>query len=430
MSNSPGQNLLTRATGRLAVLRLRDLRFVFGATLVSDLGDGVVSVALAFAVLDLTHSATDLGLVLAARTLAQVLVMLIGGVIADRMSRRTVMMAADAGRFGSQVAIGVLLLTGHATVAEIAVSQVLLGIGSSFFIPASSGLIRTVAGDHAQEANALRTIASSGAGLLGPALGGVLVVAVGPSWAMVLDGVSYLLSALLLSRVGAILATLRRDVDAPSFLTDLRGGFREVTSRTWLWSLIVNMAVGNILFTTWPVLGPLICKQHYGGAPAYAALSVVWAAGMLVGGSLLLRFKPRHLLRVAMLASLPWTLPGIFLGLHFPIYVVGLFQFVSAAGITVEGALFWTTMQQNVPAESMSRVTSWDYAVTMSIMPFGYALVGPLVGLVGVSAALIGCSVAVVLVTSTCFLVREIRMLESVPPVASPPPETKLAGAS
>jgi MFS family permease len=352
---------------------------------------------------------------LAANTIAQVLVMLIGGVVADRMSRRTVMIAADLGRFGSQIAIGVLLLIRDATVAEIAVSQVLLGIGSSFFIPASSGLIRTVAGDHAQEANALRSMTSSATGLLGPAIGGVLVVSFGPSWAMILDGVSYLLSALLLSGVGATLATLTRDVDAPSFLADLRGGFREVRSRTWLWSLIVNMAIGNILFTAWPVLGPFICRQHYGGAAAWAALSVVSAAGMLVGGSVLLRYKPRHLLRVAMLASLPWTLPGIFLGLHVPMYVVGFFQFIAAAGITVEGALFWTAMQQNVPAESMSRVTSWDFAATMSIMPVGYALVGPLEGLVGASSALIGCSVAVILVTSTCFLVRDVRMLPSQP---------------
>jgi MFS family permease len=420
---------VTGAAGRFEVLRLRDLRFVLAATVVSNLGNGIVSVALAFAVLDLTHSATDLGIVLAAGTIAQVLVMLIGGVVADRMSRRTVMMAADLGRFGSQVAIGVLLLSGHASVAEIAISQVLLGIGSSFFIPASSGLIGAVAGDHGQEANALRSMASAGAGLLGPALGGVLVVALGSSWAMILDGVSYLLSALLLSRMGATLAALTRDVDAPSFLTDMRGGFREVRSRTWLWTLIVNMAIGNILFTAWPVLGPLICKQHYGGAAAYAALGVVTAAGTVVGGGILLRYRPRYLLRVAMLASLPWTVPGIFLGLHVPIYVVGFSQFIAAAGITVEGALFWTTMQQNIPAESMSRVTSWDYAATMSIMPLGYVLVGPLEGLLGASSALIGCSVAVILVTSTCFLLRDVRLLQSRPATKAVVPETKAASA-
>jgi MFS family permease len=407
---------ITRAARRFEALRLRDLRFVFGATLASSLGDGVVSVALAFAVLDLTGSATDLGIVLAARTAAQVLVMLVGGVVADRLSRRRVMMAADLGRFASQSAIGLLLLTGHATVAEIAGSQVLLGVGSSFFIPASSGLLRAVSGRHAQEANALRTIATSGAGLLGPALGGVLVVTVGASWAMTVDGLSYLISAALLSRVGVTPALTQRDREAPSFLADLRGGFHEVRSRTWLWSLIINMAIGNILFTAWPVLGPLICKQHYGGAPAYAGLGVAWTAGMLVGGSALLWIKPRYILRVAMLASLPWTLPGILLGLHLPIYLIGFFQFIAAMGITAESTLFWTAMQQNVPAHAMSRVTSWDFAVTMSIMPLGYVLIGPLQSKIGASAALIGCSLAVMLVTSTCFLFRDVRTLQSIPP--------------
>ncbi len=420
MSAPSPENPVARAASRFAVLRVRDLRFVFGATVASNLGNGIVLVALAFAVLNLTGSATDLGIVLAAKAGAQVLVMLIGGVVADRTSRRSVMMAADFGRFVSQVAIGVLLLTGDASVFEIAISQLLLGVGNAFFIPASSGLIRTVAGEHAHEANALKTLAGSAAGLLGPALGGVLVVAIGPSWAMLIDGVSYLLSAALLSRVGATLATLKRDADAQSFLTDLRGGFREVRSRTWLWSLIINMAIGNILFTAWPVLAPLICKQRYGGAAAYAALTVAGAAGMLAGATVVLRSNPRYLLRVAMLASMPWTLPGALLGLHLPIYVVVVCQFIAALGITVEGTLLWTTMQQNVPERAMSRVTSLEYAATMSVMPLGYVLIGPLQKSLGTSTTLIGCSLAVILVTSLCFIVRDVRMLESTPPTLPP----------
>ena len=389
---------------------------MFGAALASNLGDGVASIALAFAVLDLTGSAADLGIVLAARTAAQVTVMLIGGVIADRVSRRAVMIVADLGRFGSQVTIGILLATGHASVAALALSQVLLGIGSSFFIPASSGLIRTVAGEHAQEANALQSIAGSGASLLGPALGGLLVVTVGSSWAMVLDGASYLASAALLSGVGRTLATLARDSDAPSFLADMAGGFQEVRKRTWLWVLIINMAIGNILFTVWPVLAPLICKQHYSGASSYAALGVAMTAGILAGGALLLLVRPRHLLRVAMLASIPWTVPGILLGLHLPIYVVVVFQFIGALGISVEGSLLWTAIQQSVPAEATSRVTSWEYAATMALMPLGYLLVGPLEQALGSSTALIACSIAVILVTSTCFILRDVRMLERLPP--------------
>jgi MFS family permease len=420
---------LAGVTKRFEVLRLRDLRFVFGATMASNIGDGVATIALAFAVLDLTGSATDLGIVLAARTAAQVSVMLIGGVVADRVSRRSVMITADLCRFVSQVTIGVLLATHSATVAELAISQVVLGIGNSFFIPASSGLIRTVAGEHAQEANALRTISGSGASLLGPALGGLLVATAGPSWAMLLDGVSYLLSAALLSGVGKTLATLTRDTDAPTFIADMIGGFREVKSRTWLWVLIINMAIGNILFTAWPVLAPLICKQHYGGAPAYAALGVAMTAGLLAGGALLLFTRPRYLLRVAMLASIPWTIPGILLGLHLPIYVVVVFQFIGALGISLEQSLLWTAIQQSVPAEATSRVTAWEYAATTSIMPLGYLLVGPLEKGVGSSAALIATSIAVIAVTSTCFMLRDVRMLERLPPEKSALATADLASA-
>src|SRR5579875_1238091 len=150
-----------RITQRFAALRLRDLRYVFGATFVSGLGDGIVSVALAFAVLNLTHSATDLGIVMAARLIASITVTFVGGVVADRVSRRGVMIAADLVRLVSQVAIGVLLISRQATLLEIVLSQIVLGAGTSFFWPASSGLVQAVSGQYAQEANALKTIASS-----------------------------------------------------------------------------------------------------------------------------------------------------------------------------------------------------------------------------------------------------------------------------
>jgi MFS family permease len=405
-----------RVGRRFAVLRLRDLRFVFGSTLVSGIGDGTVGVALAFAVLDLMGSATDLGIVMAARTITMIVLMLFGGVVADRMSRRTVMMAADLVRFGSQLAIGALLLAGGATVLEIVVSQVLVAAGESFFQPASSGMIQAAAGERTQEANALRTIAISGSGIIGPAIGGVLVASVGGAYALIADGVSYLLSALLLAQVrGATRAALDRDVEAPTFLNDLRAGFHEVVSRTWLWAMIVNMALGNLLMAAYPVLGPLICKQHYGGAPAYAALSVASAVGMLVGGSALLRFKPHYPMRFGVLAFLPVLVPGILLGLHAPIYIVGFFQFLGGAGMTIETALWWTAMQENVGPEMISRVSSYDWAGTLAVMPIGYALVGPLANVLGDSTAIIACSGGALVVTMMALLVRDIRMLESKP---------------
>ena len=190
------------------VLRLRDFRLVFGASVVSLIGDSVVPVALAFAVLDLTGSATDLGIVLASQTAALVGSLLVGGVVADRLGRRAVMVGADVTRFATQAGIAVLLIDGRATVAEIAASQALLGAASGFFYPASSGLLPAVAGGRLREANALFGLARSRVSSydwfgslafvpLGYALVGPLAAAIGISAALRLCGTAEL--ALLVS---------------------------------------------------------------------------------------------------------------------------------------------------------------------------------------------------------------------------------------
>jgi MFS family permease len=407
-----GLSWTARLSGRFAALRLRDLRFVFGATFVSGLGDGIVGIALAFAVLDLTHSATDLGIVLAAKLIASVTVTFVGGVVADRVSRRLVMITADLVRLLSQGAIGVLLITGHATLPEIVVSQVVLGAATSFFWPASSGLVQAVSGDYVQEANALRVMASSGSGLLGPTIGAALVVGIGAPWAMLCDGASYLLSALLLAGVSvSALVAFERDRERSSFVAEMRGGLREVTSRRWLSAEIVYMCLGNILSASFPVLAPLLCRQHYGGAAAYASLSVVFAVGMLVGGATMLGFKPRHPLRAGVLAYTPAMLPGIALGLHLPIYVVDVLQFFTGVGMTMSNTFMWTALQEHIPPEAMSRVSSFEYGGTLSMTPIGLALAGPLAVAIGPGPALIALCGAAVLLNPLVLMVGEVRNL-------------------
>ncbi|HUY59971.1 MAG TPA: MFS transporter [Solirubrobacteraceae bacterium] len=396
-------------------MRVRNLRYVFGATFVSGLGDGIVGIALAFAVLDSTHSATDLGIVMAAKLIASITVTFVGGVVADRVSRRLVMIVADLVRLVSQGIIGVLLIGGHATLEEIVVSQVVLGAATSFFWPASSGLVQAVSGQYVQEANALRVMASSGSGLLGPAIGAALVVGIGAPWAMLCDGASYLLSALLLACVSvSALIAFERDRKPSSFLAEMRGGLREVTSRRWLSTEIVYMCLGNVLAASFPVLAPLICKQHYGGAAAYASLSVVFAVGMLVGGATMLSFKPRHPLRAGVLAYTPAMLPGVALGLHLPIYAVDVLQFVCGIGMTMSNTFLWTALQEQIPPEAMSRVSSFEYGGSLSVTPIGYALAGPLAVALGPGPALIAMCGAAVLLNPLVLLVRDVRMLTRV----------------
>jgi MFS family permease len=398
-----------RLPSSLEVLRIRDFRLVFGASLVSLLGDGVVPVALAFAVLDLTGSATDLGIVLAARTIALAASLLAGGVVADRVGRRVVMVCADLVRLGTQAAIAVLLVGGHATVAEIAVSQALLGAASGFFNPASSGLIPAVAGDRLQEANALRGMALAAGNIAGPAIAGVLVVVAGPGWALLIDAASYGASAALLVRVPRDRASSA--LGRRHFLTDLRDGFHEVRSRTWVWATLAAFAFINAFGAAFPVLGALTAKQHFGGAGAWAAILVARAVGALIGGTTLLRLRPRRPLLVTTLAGMTSALPTILLAVPAPLAVIVVAAFVSGAGPMVFNTLWETTLQQHIPAEARSRVSAYDWLVSIALAPVGYALMGPLAAGIGVSAALYLCGGLDFALMASLLTVRDIRTL-------------------
>ena len=401
-----------RLPSDLEVLRLRDFRLVFGASLVSLLGDGVLPVALSFAVPDLTGSATDLGLVLASETVALAAALLAGGVVADRVGRRRVMVAADLVRLASQSVIGALVVTGDATVAEILVSQALLGAATGFFNPASSGLLPFVAGERLQQANALRGMAMASGRIAGPAIAGVLVVATGPGVALLVDGASYAISALLLARV--------RRHDLPQqgpgrFLSDLREGFSEVRARTWVWSVIAVFAVTNMVYAAFPVLGAVISKRHLGGAGAWAAILACQAVGGLIASTTLLRIRPRRPLLVAVRVALVAAFPLFMLALRAPLVLILVAALIAGVGGMVFNTLWETTLQQHIPAAARSRVSSYDWFGSIVFTPLGLALIGPLATGIGISGALYLCGAIDVLSVALLLGVRDIRTLAPLP---------------
>ena len=201
----------------LAVLRLRDFRLLFGAFAVSMVGDRMVSIALAFAVLGLGGSASEVGIVLAARTLPMVGSVLIGGVVADRVSRQRVMVAADLARVVSQGLLAALLIAGEPPIWSLAVLAGLTGAATGFFNPASTGLLPAVVPpEQLQQANGLRATALSGGEIVGPALAGVLVATVGPGWALAIDAATFAVSAAFLVRAAPARAPRARgDVVRP-----------------------------------------------------------------------------------------------------------------------------------------------------------------------------------------------------------------------
>ncbi len=405
-----------RLPRELEVLRLRNFRLVFGASVASLIGDGVVPVALAFAVLDLTGSATDLGIVLAARVVALVSSLLIGGVLADRVGRRAVMVAADVARFAAQAAIGVLLVSGKATIAEMVVAQLLVGAASGFFNPASSGLLPMVAGDRIQQANTLKGMAMAGGNIAGPAISGVLVVATGPGAALLIDAASYGVSALLLARVN-----VAAQVPPPRqrFVAELREGFDEVRKRTWVWATIASAAFWNVM-AAFTVLGPVVAKSTLGGPGAWAAILTAEGVGWLAGGVTLLRVSPRRPLVVATAASAAAVVPTVLLAVPAPLAVIVIAGLFAGVSTMLFNTLFETMLQQHIPRQALSRVSSFDWFGSMAFQPVGLALMGPLANAIGVSETLYLAAGLKLLTLAALLAVKDVRTLGPSPATAAP----------
>src|ERR1700689_431846 len=239
----------------------------------SLLGDAVTPFALAWAVLDLTGSARDLGVVLAANTAPLVVFLLVGGVFADRLPRRGVMLTADVARMAVQAATAALLLSHTARIWELIVLQALAGTGTAFFNPASTGLTpMIVSARRLQEANALRGISMASMQFAGPAVAGLLIVTVGPGYALAIDAASFGVSAFYLARLH-----LPPHVGLPpqSFGRDLLDGWREFTARTWVWLVVVSVSLANMTDSAWLVLAAGWIKNGHGGAAAWAGVLFV-----------------------------------------------------------------------------------------------------------------------------------------------------------
>jgi len=389
---------------------------------VSSIGDGVAPVALSFAVLGL-GSVRDLGLVLAVRSLPMIAFVLLGGVLADRLPRKTMMLTSDLGRAAVQGASAVLLLSGVAHVWELAVLQALYGAAGAFFGPASTGILPEIVDvGELQDANGLMGVAENLSSVLGPALGGVLVVAAGAGWGLAFDAAAFLVSA-------ASLALMRLpDVSRPerrSTLAELREGWRAFVSRRWLLASVAALPVILVVvFAPLDVLGPQVAKAHLGGAGAWAAISTALGAGALLGGLVGMRWHPRRTLRAAFLLTIlgePALLLLLGTGSLLPLIV--LFALISGMSGSVFNVLWFTALQREVPPEEISRVSSWDHFGSYLLQPIGLALIGPIALALGISATLYAAAGLAALLTLVVVAVPEVRDFEL-------SPESERAGAS
>jgi predicted MFS family arabinose efflux permease len=370
----------------LHVLRRRDFRLLFIGQGVSVLGDRMVAVALAFAVLEVGGSVSAVGLVLASATLPLVASVLIGGVVADRTSRRTVMIAADLVRVASQGATAALLIAGAAEVWTLALFAGLTGAATGFFSPASTGLLpEVVPSEELQPANALRSTVVSAGEIVGPLLAGVLVAAAGAGWAIGVDAATFAVSAACLARLRVAGRPERKPA---SFVTDLREGWDAFRSRRWVWTFVAYFAGVNMLWAAWSSLGPVVADRELGGAAAWGTVLGAMGVGALAGSLLATRARPRRPLVLVAITEAFFALPLAFLAAGAPVVLLACGAFLSGAGMMLGMSVWESTLQRHIPGDSLSRVASYDWFGSLAFRPLGFVIWAPVAGAIGVSTAL------------------------------------------
>jgi len=407
--------------GRLGPLVERDFRLLFTATTITSVGDRLASIALVFAVLGF-GSATSLGIVLAARQIVEAAVLLAGGVLSDRLPRNLVLVGASLVQAGAQAITAGLVLTGTASVFSLAALQALYGVGGGLVLPAETGLVpQTVSPQRLQQANALQGLSRNVVRILGPALGGLIVVAGSPGSALAIDAASFVVCALLLARI----RVPRRapSDEAPSFLRELREGWREFTSRTWLWSTVLVFGLGNVFFMLWQVFGPVVAEDELGGAGAWATILTAGGFGALAGGLIAFRYRPERPLVACIVAPLPFVLQFAALALGAPVWVLAAASFLANAGLAVHLTLWFTVFQREVPERAQSRVSSYDALGSFVLTPVGMVLAGPVAAAVGIDEALWLAAGAIVVCNLSMLLIPAVWTIRRIEVVASPEPE-------
>jgi MFS family permease len=396
-----------KLAGRLGALEEREFRLLWLSRVVSDFGDRFGTIGLAFAVLGIKASAAALAYVLAARTATNVALFLVAGVWADRLPRQRVMLVSDLGRGLATAGIAVLLLTGRAEIWHLVVLAGVYGAAEAFFGPASQGLVpQTVTPARLQQANALMSLSRNVTGIAGPAAAGVVIALSSPGWAIAVDAVTFAVSAAFLLRMRVPFTKPAKQ----TFLTDLREGWTEFTRRTWVWVCVTHFALFQFAaLAPFFVLGPLIAKRDLGGASAYATITACGGIGSVIGSLAALRFHPDRQLVAAFLSLVIWTPVLVAYAVAAPVWVISVLALVAAAGMNFAGTLWFTTLQQHVPQHALSRVSSYDWAGSVMVLPLGYILVGPIADAIGAEATLLGAAAWTVFSSFAILIIPSVR---------------------
>ena len=455
----------------LAPLRSRPFRFLLSGRTANSLGSAVAPIALAFAVLDLTGSATDLGLVVGARMFALVLFLLFGGAIADRASKPVLMVGASLAAVVTQGMVATLILTHSASIPALIALSAANGVVSALSMPASAALVpEIVPAETRQQANALGRMFFNSAAILGAPLGGIIVATVGAGWGIAVDALMFLVAAACYAAVRPpaaqpeSVAVQSASVESASvesasvesasvesasvesasvesasvesasvqsasvepppdelvgaappertgILHDLRAGWSEFRGRTWLWVVVAGFCVANASWSgSVTVLGPLVA-DHTVGRTAWGLVLAADTVGMIVGGLIALRVRTRRFLLYGTVCTAFYVLPVLALGLAPRLAVLLAAGFMAGVGLEQFAVAWETTMQEHVPPEKLARVYSYDMFGSFVAIPIGQVAAGPVAAALGLRTALIGAAALMGLSVVGMLSSRDVRHL-------------------
>ena len=388
-----------------------EYRRLFASRMISNVGNGVGVIAVAFGVLALPDgSPTGLSIVLAAQAVPLVLVLPIGGVIADRIGRPRMVAITDMVLAGVIAVIGLLFITGTATIALLAALNVIVGTLNGLWYPAYPGLATDVVPDeHLQSANAYMSVAGNGGYIVGTAIGGTLVALVGPGWAILLDGSTFLIA-------GVLVFTLRRFSrpfdSGESPVRDLIDGWKVFISYRWIVAVVAAFSViVMVMRGAEEVLGPVLANEMYGGPTGWSAVLAAMAVGLLFGALAASRMRIERPIAFGMILCLALPAWLLTLALAAPLPVVMGGAFLWGFAIEVFQVLWFTALQRNVPSESLSRVSSYDAFGSLIFGPIGLAAAGPLLTVMPIAEAFALAALIAALCVGAALLVPSIWRL-------------------
>ncbi|MEV7807775.1 MFS transporter [Microbispora sp. NPDC088329] len=396
-------------------------RLVAGRT-VAALATALIPTGLTLAVIRVTGSALDLGVVLAAEMLPMLLLLPVGGVIADRFPPRRVILVADLVRCAAQVALGSLLLLGHPGITVMAVLAALTGAAVAFGVPAVSPLvIGVVPVEHRLRVNARIGVAGGLAQIAGPALAGGLTLWLGPGWSFLLTGVLFAGSAVTL---GGLVTAPRPVTERDHFFGDLREGWREARRHRWFLISVAGHGVWHLGAGVLLTLGPVIAVRSLGGEPVWVVVAQAGTVATVLGVFMAPRLPIRRPLAVAAVGAATYACPLVAFAFPAafpaPAVVVTAAYVVAMLGVGMLTPLWETVVQQRVEPQALGRVDSFDALISFAARPLGLAAAAPLAAWAGSAAPLLTAAVLVAAVNLAVLALPEVRRRtteEAQPPV-------------